>query len=82
MWELQQGMCGPTHSIAIEQKLSVQVVSGNRAGAATILIDALGEYNDAQDLEGELQPTVRVKSLEECTEVLRTQFDLVRPDKM
>lgn len=57
---------------------AVQIVCGNRAGAATILIDELGEH---PELSGEQKPMYTAKSMHEVAELLRHKFDLVAPEQ-
>lgn len=56
------------------------VVSANRAGALSILLDADGRYGPGGEvLEGEAAPTVTVASLAEAAAVLRHRYDLQPP---
>jgi FMN phosphatase YigB (HAD superfamily) len=57
---------------------AVQIVCGNRAGAATILIDELDEH---PQLSGEQKPTHRARSMHEVAELLRQDFDLQAPQQ-
>ena len=62
-----------THESAGAGGLCMQIVCGNRAGAATILIDELGEH---PKLSGEETPTHVARSMHEVAELLRQHFNL------
>ena len=53
-----------------------QVVAGNRAGMATILLDTTGAYVDKDSLQGEMKPTHTVSSLAEISELLQCEYCL------
>lgn len=53
----------------------MQMVCGNQAGAATILLDELEEN---RELSGEEAPLFRARSMHEVAELLREKFD-IRP---
>ena len=68
------------------------IVSGNRAGAVTVLLDTEGKWGGgggggatdngtaaAGVLEGEMMPTFIVASLAEVAPLLEMHFDLVSP---
>lgn len=51
----------------------MQIVCGNRAGAATILLDELDEH---RELSGEEVPSSRARSMHEVAELLKHKFNL------
>jgi hypothetical protein len=53
----------------------VQVVCGNRAGAATVLLDFYGHHASVDELQGEERPDFLVKSLHQVTELLAELLD-------
>ena len=53
-----------------------QIVCGNRAGAATILLDEEGRSVEDIGLSGEQVPTFVAKSLHEVAVLLREKFEL------
>lgn len=57
-----------------------QIVCGNRAGAATILLDEEGRSVEAIGLSGEQMPTFVAKSLHEVAVLLKEKFEL-RPNE-
>lgn len=54
----------------------MQVVCGNRAGAATILIDEGGRSVEEIGLTGEQVPTFVARSLHDVAVLLREKFEL------
>lgn len=56
-----------------------QVVSGNRAGAKTILLDTDGVHADGESLTGELQPTFIADSLDRVRQLLKHEFHVQPP---
>ena len=67
-------LCGNTRSTVLYSKVPcVQIVCGNRAGAATILLDELDEH---KELSGEEVPSFRARSMHEVAELLKHKFDL------
>lgn len=56
-----------------QQLFCMQIVCGNRAGAATILLDELDEH---EELSGEEEPSFRARSMHEVAELLKHKFDL------
>ena len=59
------------------------IVCGNRAGAATILLDTEGQYEGLEDaaLGGERRPKFFARSLEEVAAVLLEQVELQAPPR-
>lgn len=53
----------------------MQVVCGNRAGAATVLLDFYGHHASVDELQGEERPDFLVKSLHQVTELLAELLD-------
>ena len=58
----------------------LQVVSGNRAGAYTILLDEFDRYSkEDASLQGELAPSFKIKAMSELPKVLEDSFVLLPP---
>lgn len=59
------------------------MVSANRAGALSILLDAEGRYGPGGEaLEGEAAPTHKVASLAEAAHLLQEHYDLRPPEAL
>lgn len=69
---------GAHECVMIGDSAKDDVVSGNRAGSITFLLDAVGIYSD-DDLPGELRPTHKVGSLDEVERILRERYTLQSP---
>ena len=54
----------------------LQVVSGNRADAMTVLLDVEDNYSPDQTLRGEEKPKFVVRSMSELAELLQTSLQL------
>ena len=54
----------------------MQVVSGNRAKAMTVLLDVEGIYSKDQTLRAEESPNFIVRSMTELEELLQTSLQL------
>jgi len=69
----------PGEVIMIGDSALDDVVSGNRAGAMTVLLDTEGRWTDRSGLVGELEPTVVVTSLSELQAWLQDRCELLPP---
>lgn len=68
------------HHPARPHLLLMQVVSGNRAGAWTILLDTEGTHRErGQGLEGDLRPHFYAASMQEVQQILTTELQLPSP---
>jgi hypothetical protein len=56
----------------------LQVVCGNRAGTWTVLLDQQGQYQKEQ-LQGEMEPSFVISSMQELVPLLEKHFDLQPP---
>ena len=54
----------------------LQVVSGNRANAMTVLLDVEGRYSKDQTLRSEESPNFVVRSMPELAELLQSTLQL------
>ncbi|KAK9909655.1 hypothetical protein WJX75_005659 [Coccomyxa subellipsoidea] len=70
----------PTDAVVIGDSAKDDIVCGNRAGAATILLDEKGRSVEAIGLSGEQMPTFVAKSLHEVAVLLKEKFEL-RPNE-
>lgn len=62
-----------------EAHLECQVVSGNRAGAQTALLDVEGAANNSAELQGEFRPSHIIGSLVELQQVIGDTYKLIPP---
>ena len=65
----------PHEAVMIGDSLKDDVVCGNRAGSATILLDTEGVYEDSS-ADRELQPHYVARSMHDIAEILRADFVL------
>ncbi|CAL8467856.1 g7394 [Coccomyxa elongata] len=70
----------PTDAVVIGDSAKDDVVCGNRAGAATILLHETGRSAEEIGLSGEEVPTFIARSLHEVAVLLKEKFDL-RPNR-
>mmetsp|Transcript_44157 Transcript_44157/g.140539 ORF Transcript_44157/g.140539 Transcript_44157/m.140539 type:complete len:211 (-) Transcript_44157:309-941(-) len=64
----------PSEVVMVGDSPKDDIVSGNRAGSATILLDTEDIWSEGE-LQGELAPTFKVKSLPEVALVLEKHFE-------
>jgi len=70
----------PSELLMVGDSAKDDVVAGNRAGAATVLLDAEGRYGElGEALEGERVPTHVVRSLAELPALIDEGFELLAP---
>lgn len=69
----------PSEVVMIGDSAKDDVVCGNRAGAITILLDTEGRYNKPEELQGECQPSLVAKSLQQVQEYFMNSFQLLPP---
>lgn len=62
------------------QSILMQVVSGNRAEAITVLLDVENSYDREQHLRAEETPSFVVNSLEQLANVLQSDLQLQSPN--
>ena len=60
----------------------LQVVSGNRAGAMTCLLDTDSVHAAEAELEGEEKPSFDVRSLDQLLSLLQTKFQMLPPQHL
>ncbi|KAK9842251.1 hypothetical protein WJX81_002791 [Elliptochloris bilobata] len=73
----------PSEAVMVGDSAKDDVVSANRAGALSILLDAEGRYRPGGEaLEGEAVPSHKVASLADAARVLRELYDMRSPDAL
>lgn len=58
---------------------TLQVVSGNRAEAITVLLDVEGSYDRSQQLRAEEAPSFVVNSLDQLARLVRSDLQMLQP---
>ncbi|KAL6768498.1 hypothetical protein ACKKBF_B10965 [Auxenochlorella protothecoides x Auxenochlorella symbiontica] len=70
----------PQELVMVGDSAKDDVVSGNRAGAWTILLDTEGTHRErGQGLEGDLRPHFYAASMQEVQQILTTELQLPSP---
>ena len=70
----------PHEAVMIGDSAKDDVVCGNRAGSATILLDTEGEYKN-MSVDRESQPHYVARSMHEIAEILQADFVLGKSDE-